>query len=115
MGILPPGTVITRAVHKYTPPPYFPPAAKAARQQGTTVLEVDVDAMGNVTGSTIKKSSGFTLLDEAAMQAVRAWKFDPARRNEVAVPSRTLQSIEFKPPPPAGGPAEMARQPAGAG
>ncbi len=99
MGVLPPGTVITRAVRKSAPPPYFPPAAKAAHQQGETLLEVDVDASGNVTGATVKKSSGFPLLDEAAMQAVRAWKFDPARRNEVAVPSRTLQSIEFKAPP----------------
>ena len=30
MGVLPPGTVITRAVRKYVPPPYFPPASKAA-------------------------------------------------------------------------------------
>ena len=99
MGVIPPGTIISRAVRRYTPPPYYPPAAKAAHQQGTALLEVDVDAAGNVTGSTIKKSSGYALLDEAAAQSVRAWKFDPARRNDVAVPSRTLQPIEFKPPP----------------
>ena len=100
MGPLPPGTIISRAVRRYTPPPYYPPAAKAAHQQGITLLEVDVDAVGSVTGTTVKKSSGYASLDEAAAQSVRAWKFDPARRNDVAVPSRTLQPIEFKPPPP---------------
>lgn len=104
----PEGSITTRAVRRYSPPPFFPPAAKAAHQQGSVLLDVNVDAAGNVTGSTIMRGSGFPLLDEAAKQAVSVWKFDPARMNEVAVPSRTLQSIEFK-PPPAGVPPEPGR------
>ena len=93
-----PGSITTRAVRRYAPPPFYPPAAKAARQHGTVLLNVDVDATGVVTGVSVKQSSGFPLLDDAAMQAMRVWKFDPARTNEVAVPSRTEQPVEFKVP-----------------
>ena len=103
-GIPAVGSITTRPVRRYAPPPFYPPAAKAAQQQGRVLLNVDVDAAGNVTGVAVKQSSGFPLLDEAAMQAVRVWKFEPARTNGAAVPSRTEQSIEFK-PPPAGPPA----------
>ena len=92
------GSIITRAVRRYAPPPYYPPAAKAARQQGRVLLNVDVDAAGNVTAVSVKASSGFPLLDEAALQTARVWKFDPARTNEVAVASRTEQPVEFKVP-----------------
>ena len=93
-----PGSIISAATRRYAPPPFFPPAAKAAHQQGRVLLDVDVDAAGNVTGATIRTSSGFPLLDEAAMQDVRAWKFEPARNNEVAVPSRTQEQVEFHAP-----------------
>ena len=73
------GSITTRPVRRYAPPPYYPPAAKAAKQQGKVLLNVDVDAAGNVTGVSVKESSGYPLLDDAAMQAVRVWKFEPAR------------------------------------
>jgi protein TonB len=44
------------------------------------LLEVHVLATGGVGDLRIKRSSGFPLLDEAAMAAVKAWRFVPASR-----------------------------------
>lgn len=46
----------------------YPVALKKARQQGTVVIKFTLDRAGNVLASSIKKSSGNSLLDDAAMQ-----------------------------------------------
>ena len=43
----------------------------------------------------LQRSSGYTRLDEAAQQAVRAWRFVPARRGDEAVPAWVVVPIEF--------------------
>lgn len=71
--------------------PVYPKKAKSARVQGTVVLEVTVDREGNVTDARIVRS--VPLLDQAALDAVRQWKYeasdsDEARRFEVSVEFR---------------------------
>ena len=46
----------------------YPAALKKARQQGTVVIKFTLDRAGNVLASSIKKSSGNSLLDDAAIQ-----------------------------------------------
>lgn len=62
------------------PKPRYPRAARLRGMEGVVVLSVDVDAGGRPTGVQVKNSSGFTLLDEAALEAVRDWRFVPASR-----------------------------------
>jgi protein TonB len=45
---------------------------------------------------TIGKSSGEAALDEAAMEAVRYWRFEAAQRNGVPVRAWAVVPIEFK-------------------
>lgn len=56
------------------PPPY-PPRAIRLRQEGRVVLRVVVDERGHVLQCTMLRSSGFDMLDHAALEAVRAWVF----------------------------------------
>ncbi len=69
------------------PKPKYPPVAERRNQQGTVVLNVTVSASGRAIKIAIKKSSGFELLDQAAITAVREWEFTPARIGTQAVES----------------------------
>ncbi|HLE71897.1 MAG TPA: TonB family protein [Vicinamibacteria bacterium] len=56
--------------------PLYPEAAKNARVQGTVVLELTVDRAGEVVGVRVLRS--IPLLDQAAIDAVREWKYEPS-------------------------------------
>ena len=64
--------------------PTYPELAKRARVQGKVVLVVTVDEEGNVTD--IRVTSGHPLLDEAAVSAVKQWKYSPTLLNGEPVP-----------------------------
>ena len=61
------------------PEPKYPTAARRAGQQGTVTLSFTVGTSGKVTSVRIAKSSGHSLLDNAALAAIRRWRFKPAR------------------------------------
>ncbi len=56
--------------------PVYPPAAKAADQKGFVVLNVRTDEQGNVKQAMVLKSSS-EVFHEAAMNAVKQWKYEP--------------------------------------
>jgi protein TonB len=76
--------------------PNYPASAQRRGIQGTTLLEVLVAADGRVAEVVVKESAGHPDLDAAAAEAVRRWRFEPARRGSQAVAMRVLQPIEFK-------------------
>lgn len=55
--------------------PLYPDAARHARQEGTVVLEAVLDPTGSVTQVRVMRS--VPLLDQAAIDAVRRWKYTP--------------------------------------
>ncbi len=61
--------------------PVYPLAAAARREQGTVLLLVHVGPDGAVLGVDVTASSGYRLLDSAALEAVEAWHFLPAVQN----------------------------------
>lgn len=87
------------AEYLHNPTPEYPPLARRRGEQGRVVLHVTVSESGAVAAINISQSSGFALLDQSALTAVRGWRFVPATFNnhptvgEVAVPIRfTLES-----------------------
>jgi protein TonB len=64
-------------------PPY-PAASLRAQEQGTTSLEVCVDANGRVSSASVVQSSGFVRLDEAAAKWIRTQRFTPGSVGGVA-------------------------------
>ncbi len=62
------------------PPPVYPRAAREQGEEGTVVVEARVLSSGRCGQVNVIGSSGFPLLDEAAVRAVRAWVFRPATR-----------------------------------
>ena len=76
------------------PPPY-PAAARRLGQQGTVLLEVAIDATGSVTAVQVVRSCGHPLLDAAARRAVACWRYAPATRAGLPVPSTLDQPVVF--------------------
>lgn len=77
------------------PAPPYPPAARAAGQQGIVTVRVKVDAAGRVSAASVQESSGYALLDESALRTVQRWVFHPARRNGRAVACVIDKPFEF--------------------
>lgn len=61
------------------PRPAYPPMARRLGIEGLVVLRVQVSAKGTPDQVAVSQTSGTPSLDEAALRAVQAWSFVPAR------------------------------------
>jgi len=77
------------------PAPAYPVAARRAGREGRAVLRVVVSSTGEGREIRIAESSGTPSLDEAALAAVRHWRFTPARRNGEAAEDVVLVPVSF--------------------
>lgn len=82
--------------YSQTPLPAYPRVAKLRGWEGVTILRVEVREDGSVGRVELVRSSGHGVLDETAMKAVRAWRFEPARRGAAAVSCVIEVPIRFK-------------------
>lgn len=76
--------------------PAYPSTPRRLGIQGTTMLRVHVLADGRIGDVLVEHSAGHPDLDQAAMEAVRRWRFDPARRGADAVAMWVLLPVEFR-------------------
>ena len=76
--------------------PRYPESARKQGQEGLVVLRVVVDRTGRPMSVDVKRGSGFSLLDEAAVQAVRRWRFAPARAGSLGIDSTVEIPIRFR-------------------
>src|SRR5262245_6608294 len=72
----------------------YPRAALAAGAEGTVVLELFIDAHGNVEHVHVVSSPGYGL-DEAAMAAARQFQFKPATIDGAPVASQVIYEQKF--------------------
>jgi protein TonB len=89
-------TQLARPQGGYQVRPSYPPAPRRLGIQGTTLLRVHVLADGRIGEVLVEKSGGHPDLDQAATEAVRAWRFDPARRGSEPVAMWVLLPVEFR-------------------
>lgn len=93
-----PGSVVADrgvAVERALPPPY-PAIARSRGWQGETVLRVLVGADGAVLSAEVSRSSGHRPLDQAALGAVRTWRFAPAIEQGLAVSAWVQVPVVFR-------------------
>lgn len=86
-----------RMVDDYPRTVDFPPAARALRVEATALVEVQVLPDGTVGDAQVlrvtRTGMGF---EDAALRAVKTWKFVPGTRDGVAVPAKTVVKVDFK-------------------
>ena len=85
------------ADYLHNPKPIYPRLSERRNEQGTVILHVLVGVDGRVREVSLKSSSGFERLDQAAREAVLAWTFVPGKRNGAAVEMTVDVPIRFKP------------------
>jgi len=84
------------AAYLRNPSPRYPASARRAGTQGTVTLRVQVTREGLVARVDVEKSSGSPHLDAAALEAVKAWRFVPARQGAEPLESWVLVPIVFR-------------------
>ena len=87
------GVSAPRAV--FAPDPEYSDEARKAKYQGTVVLYMIVGPDGRARDIRVMRSVGMGL-DEKAIEAVRTWKFDPARRDGQAVAVQINVEVSFR-------------------
>ncbi len=76
--------------------PVYPRGAKQARIEGSVTLAVTIRPDGTVEGAEVLESDPPRLFDDAALDAIRRWKFRPKIVDGTPVAQRARQTIEFK-------------------
>ena len=74
-------------------PPVYPAIAVAARKEGVVILEAMLDETGKVAQLKVLRSE--PLLDDAALEAVRRWRYTPTLLNNVPVPVLLTVTVRF--------------------
>lgn len=74
----------------------YPSASRRLAEEGRVVVEVHIDATGQIGAWNIVQASGFSRLDAAANCVVRRLEFVPARRDGTAVAASARLPIVFR-------------------
>lgn len=85
------GSLVEYATEKAQPT--YPPAARMMRKTGTVRVEVLIDEQGKI--AEVKNASGESLLQKAATDALKKWRFKPFTRDGQPVKATGYVSFNF--------------------
>jgi protein TonB len=89
-------TSFARPLGGYQTQPRYPDSARIAGIEGETTLRFVVQADGMVGAVNVERSAGHPDLDRAAAEAVKTWRFEPARRGKEAVAVWVTLPVRFE-------------------
>jgi protein TonB len=95
-------TPLLRSVPRYNadylhnPAPTYPALARRLHLEGRVVLRVRVGTQGAALETRVDSSSGYDILDQAALAAVREWRFVPARQGGAAIEAWVQVPVAFR-------------------
>jgi periplasmic protein TonB len=89
--------IITEAepLYKINPEPPYPKMARKRGYQGTVILSVLVNKEGRAENLWVFESSGYNILDNAALDAVKKWLFEPGREGDTPVDMWVQVPVKF--------------------
>jgi periplasmic protein TonB len=77
-------------------PPTYPPTALRRGEQGSVMLRVSVSPDGRPVAVDLAQTSGYPILDTAALAAVRQWRFNPAIQAGRPVAANAEVPVRFR-------------------
>jgi len=78
-----------------TPPPDYPSDLKREGVSGVVAVKVLIDETGSITECAVVKSTD-ARFDDAALKAVKKWKFKPAQKDGAPVAIKIIVPIQFQ-------------------
>jgi protein TonB len=87
------GGVVQQSKRIFMVDPVYPDLARRARVSGTVILEATIDEEGNV--SELRILSGHPLLNQAAVEAVKQWKYSPTVLNGEPMMVQAVVTVIF--------------------
>ena len=75
-------------------PPIYPNMARQAHVEGQVTIEALIDTNGKLTNMMV--ISGPPLLQQAAIDSLRTWKYQPGYLNEKPIPTKTSITVNFR-------------------
>lgn len=84
-----------QAAYLNNPRPAYPAMSRRLGEEGRVEVEVQVQPDGLPSKVSLKRSSGYERLDSAALEAIKRWKFVPAKRNGEAVAASVIVPMPF--------------------
>jgi len=96
--VIPQAGAVRKEAEPYldNPAPIYPERARLRGWEGVVVLAVVVNETGHTVQVEIQASSGHEILDEAAVKAVKNWRFKPAGVGSVTFSSTVRIPVRFK-------------------
>jgi periplasmic protein TonB len=76
--------------------PNYPDSARRRGIEGTTLLKVHVSEKGQVTEVLVEQSAGHQDLDQAALEAVKKWRFTPERKGNQPIAVWVKLPVRFE-------------------
>lgn len=89
-----PDSSMAYPLYRDNPPPGYPAMARQNGYEGVVFIQAEILTDGRVGRTVISKSSGYAILDQTAINAVKAWKFEPAKKS--GVPYKTWAELPIK-------------------
>jgi periplasmic protein TonB len=83
-------------LYRKNPRPDYPRTARERGYEGTAIIEVLVNREGRVKHQRLLTSSGYPILDRAAMAAVKDWLFESASRGEEKIEMWVKVPVRFE-------------------
>jgi protein TonB len=83
-------------MYTHSPKPVYPLSAQRRGEEGTVIVLVLVTRTGLPENVSVEKTSGHRGLDEAAVAAIKTWRFKPAREGSQAVDSWVRIPVVFR-------------------
>jgi protein TonB len=77
--------------------PEFPESARRKGITGWVEVVFTVTPKGTVADAEVRSSSPEEVFDDAAVKAVKQWRFEPATKDGQAVSTRTMIRLKFDP------------------
>ena len=87
------GGSVTTPIKLVDVKPIYPPMAQSAKVQGIVIIEATIDCNGDVTDAKVLR--GQPLLNEAALESVKQWKYSQTLLNGVPVPVIMTVTVTF--------------------
>lgn len=101
-GTLAFGSLAARADDAVEPPvpvrtvaPHYPESMRRDGSSGVVTVSCTIDEKGNVTDPKVEKATN-VVFSEPALEALRKWKFKPAKKAGNAVPIHVVFPIQFQ-------------------